>query len=683
MWDETGMSRGYQLKAFSQAQGFQTITPRQGWHSLLTVLHHEYPTVLVGLDGTNQHILPLLLGSSTPRQEVVAYVAPGLLQEDPQRGWPSGWGTQPNNYRLVTRAALPLTETGDIDLALLGGQGHTAALATKQEPRTETEKQILEIWSQVLKNPQMGVLDNFFELGGHSLLATQVVARMQRVFQTTILVRTIFEHPTVAALAQLIESQQPQSTSTPPLVAVARNQPLPLSFAQQRLWFLNQLEPESTFYNIPGAFRLQGPLSVDALRHSWQEIIQRHEVLRTTFNINDNEVVQTILPGWPEEEIFLLIDLSQWPEKKREQEVQQWIKQEAQHVMDLAKGPLVRLRVLKLEAENHIVLATMHHIISDGWSMSIFQRELTTLYNAFVQDKPSPLAPLPLQYADFALWQRNWLQGEVLEKELAYWREQLAGIPEVIELPLDHSRPAIQSYHGAQQSIAFSVELMKSVKELAQQTDVTLFMAMLATFQVLLWRYSGQEDIVVGTPIANRNRVELEGLIGFFANTLVLRTNLGDNPTFRAVLARVREVTLGAYSHQDVPFEKLVEMLRPERKTSHTPLIQAVFTLPSPESTQYEFTGLTIQSEVADLETSKFDLACHVINDDQAPLVHLTYNRDLFEPATIQQLLSHWLVVLENMISNPDQQIGDFPLVSKEELEQFLSSWKGTEDDDE
>jgi non-ribosomal peptide synthetase component F len=208
-------------------------------------------------------------------------------------------------------------------------------------------------------------------------------------------------------------------------------------------------------------------------------------------------------------------------------------------------------------------------------------------------------------------------------------------------------------------------------------------MAMLATFQVLLWRYSGQEDIVVGTPIANRNRVELEGLIGFFANTLVLRTNLGDNPTFRAVLAKVREVTLGAYSHQDVPFEKLVEMLRPERKTSHTPLIQAVFTLPSPESTQYEFTGLTIQSEVADLETSKFDLACHVINDDQAPLVHLTYNRDLFEPATIQQLLSHWLVVLENMISNPDQQIGDFPLVSKEELEQFLSSWKGTEDGNE
>ncbi|GHO70196.1 hypothetical protein KSC_090880 [Ktedonobacter sp. SOSP1-52] len=678
MWDEIGMSRGYQLKAFSQAQGFQSISPAQGWYSLLAVLHHSLPTVLVGLDGANAHIRPWLTGPGYALQEAVAYVAPAVTTP-----WPAWWGAQPANYRVLTRTSLPSTETGAVDVARLGGLQPSGSLLTRQEPRSALERQIRDIWAQVLKQPQIGVLDNFFELGGHSLLATQVVARMQQAFQVEIPVRQLFESPTIAELAQVLEQQQPSSDTPPPLQRVARDQKIPLSFAQQRLWFLNQLEPDSSFYNMPAALRLEGPLSVDALKHSWKEIIQRHEVLRTTFGISDGEAVQRIVPEWEEQEIFSLLDLSQWPEEEREQEARRWNKQEALQIFDLTRGPLVRMRVLKLGADNHLLLITMHHIISDGWSLGIFIEELTTLYNALVQGKPVALPPLPIQYADFAVWQNEWLKGDLLEKELTYWREQLAGMPEVIELPLDHARPTIQSYQGDRQSTSFSAELTQRVRELSQQEEVTMFMALLTSFVVLLWRYSGQEDIVVGTPIANRNRLELEGLIGFFANTLILRTSLTDDPTFREVLERVKEVTLNAYSHQDVPFEKLVEVLRPERKTSYAPLVQVMFASPPSVSEQHELTGLTIHGESTGSETSNFDLICYTIDDGQELEGQLTYNKDLFETDTIQRLLSHWVVVLEHMVSGLDQKIGSFPLVTKDELEQFISPWKELENDDE
>jgi amino acid adenylation domain-containing protein len=585
--------------------------------------------------------------------------------------------------------AMPLLSNGKIDRRALPSPEELTVEedAALLEVRTPVEELVAALWSQVLGGKLAGRQSNFFEMGGHSLLATQVIGRVRQTFVIDLPLRALFEAPTLAAFAQRIEHArgEGEALEMPPLLAVMRPDVLPLSFAQQRLWFLYQMDPHSAFYNMPGAFRLKGPLSVDALQRSWHEIIQRHEVLRTTFGITEGEAVQQIVPQWQEDEIFLLIDLSQWLEREREERVQSWIRQEAQQVFDLARGPLVRMRVLKIEDESYIALVTMHHIVSDGWSIGLFLKELTSLYNAFVRGEPSPLPSLPVQYADFAVWQRTWLQGETLERELAYWRRQLVGMPEVIDLPLDHDRPAVQSYHGAQQSVPFSEGLAQSLRELSQQEGVTSFMALLTTFLVLLWRYSGQEDIVVGTPIANRGQVELEGLIGFFANTLVLRTSLDGDPTFRTVLERVREVTLGAYSHQDIPFEKLVEVLRPERSMSYAPLVQAVFALlpPSIVNAHYEFTGLTMDIEATDSETSKFDLIGSIIDDGQVLQGQFSYNQDLFEAETIQRLLSYWQVVVEQMVADLDQQIDNFPLLTKDEIEQFLSQGKGAENGDE
>ena len=590
----------------------------------------------------------------------------------------------PSTFKFLR--ALPLTSNGKIDRRQLpdpASEGEVES-TTYAAPRTSLEEIVAGIWGHILKIEKVGIHDNFVEMGGHSLLATQIVSRLRNVLHIEVPLRKFFEKPTVADVAQYIEKarQQEQESSTPPMASVARGEALPLSFAQQRLWFLDQLEPGQASYNIPTTIRLQGILAARALEWSLQEVVRRHEILRTTFVLQDGQPVQQIHPvsrvavAW--------VDLTALPEDSRTQEVQQLARQEAQRPFNLERGPLLRTTLLRMAQDEHVLLHTMHHIISDGWSRAIWLQEMTALYNAAVNGKPSPLPDLPIQYADFAFWQHSWLQGEVLDRQLAYWQRQLADIPEVIELPLDHSRPDIQRYHGSQQSITFPLPLTEGLKEVGRREGVTLFMIFLTTFLVLLWRYSDQEDTVVGTPIANRNRVELEGLIGFFANTLVLRTDLSGNPTFRELLKRVRSVTLDAYSHQDVPFEKLVEVLHPERKAQYAPLIQVMFALQQQVSASPEgLTGLTTHTETTDNETSKFDLICSVIDEGQALRGSLHYNSDLFEAETIQHLLSHWLIVLENMLADLDHQIGNFALVSKGELEQFVSQWNGDDDDDD
>ena len=394
---------------------------------------------------------------------------------------------------------------------------------------------------------------------------------------------------------------------------------VPLSFAQQRLWFLDQFEPGSVVYNIPAAVRLTGPLKVTALEQSLNEIVRRHDVLRATFPTVDGQPYQVICPAMPLRQAqgqlvtLSVVDLRELPEVEREVEARRLATEEAQQPFDLARGPLIRTALLQLGDEDHILLLIAHHIVSDSWSTRVFFQELSVLYEAFSTDSPSPLPALTLQYADFAHWQRQWLQGEVLEQQLSYWKQRLGDIRPVLELPTDRPRPAKQTYRGATHSLTLPASLSESLKVLSRQEGVTLFMTLLAAFQTLLHRYTGRDDIAVGAPIAGRNRAELEGLIGFFVNTVVLRTNLVGNPSFRELLGRVREVALGAYAHQELPFEKLVEELQPERDLRHTPLFQVMFQLSNDPGGAPQLPGLNVENFEFDSGITKCDVTLEVI----------------------------------------------------------------------
>src|SRR5262244_1752419 len=390
-------------------------------------------------------------------------------------------------------------------------------------------------------------------------------------------------------ISYLLRSRAPTTSSIPEIKRAPRDRPLPLSFAQQRLWFLDQLEPGSSVYNVPGAVRIRGALDVIDLELSLNEIVRRHEALRTIFSVVEGNAVQIISPSLN----FCLqrIDLTDRNESEREVKAQHLASEEARRSFDLSSGPLLRATLIILGQDDHVLVLTMHHIVSDGWSMGVLYRELSLLYEAFSKGQPSPLPELSIQYADFAVWQRQWLQGEVLESQLSYWKKQLEGAPAVLNLPMDRPRPPLQSFRGARRSLELSKGLTRDLKNLSRQNDVTLFMTLLAAFQTLLYRYTAQEDVVVGSPIANRSRSEIENLIGFFANTLVLRSDLSGDPTFSELLVRVREVALGGYAHQDLPFEKLVEDLNPGRNLSHSPLFQVMFVLQNAPATTREFGG--------------------------------------------------------------------------------------------
>src|SRR5579884_166332 len=421
----------------------------------------------------------------------------------------------------------------------------------------------------------------------------------------------------------------------------------PLSFAQQRMWFLDQLEPNSGAYIIPYIIQLDGKLDVWALEHSIDEVIRRHESLRTTFSMQGNQPVQVIAAtGFSRLQLINLDILS--PEQQQVQ-IQLLSQLEAREPFRLSVGPLLRTYLLRLNEREHVLLLTIHHIISDGWSEEILLQELVTLYRAFVEGKPSPLPELPIQYADFSQWQRQWLQGDVLEKSLGYWREELRGL-QPLNLPYDHPRPANQTFCGAYQKLLIPDDVCNKLKELCREREVTLFMALLAAFQVLLSRYTGQADIAIGTPIANRTRPEMEKLIGFFVNTLVVHADLSDNPSFLQLLARVREKMLEAYAHQDVPFEKLVEELHPERDLSRTPLFQTLFVEQRDLPTFENVAGLRICPRPQETATAKFDLTLIVMDTTQGIQSVIEYNTDLFEPETIRCFLGHWQMLLEGIV---------------------------------
>jgi acyl carrier protein len=548
-------------------------------------------------------------------------------------------------------------------------------------PRTPTEELLAEIWGQLLDIERVGIHDDFFDLGGHSLLATQLMSRVRETFQVETPLRRLFEAPTVAGLAEGIEAarQAGQALLAPPILPVPRDGDLALSFAQQRLWFFDQLEPGLSAYNIPASVRLKGPLNLGALEQSLNEIVKRHESLRTTFGQVEGRPTQVIAPSLTIK--LPVIDLRQLPASKREVEVRRLVTAEAQLPFDLSQGPLLRGTVLRLGDAEHVGLLTMHHIVSDGWSTGILVREMVTLYGTFCAGGSSPLPALPIQYADFAHWQRQWLQGEVLETQIAYWKQQLAGAPALIDLPTDYFRPAVQTFRGAHQSLVLPKHLQEGFKALSRQEGATQFMTLLAAFKVLLCRYTGQDDLIVGTPIANRNRLETEWLIGFFVNSLVLRTDLSGNPSFRELLRRVREVCLGAYGHQDLPFDRLVEELHVKRDLTRNPLFQVMFVLHNTSLRTVELPGSTLSPVEGDSETAHFDLTLEIADTDQGLTAAFVYNIDLFDPGTIARMLRSFQSLLEAAVADPEQRLSDLSLLTETERQKLLVEWNDTKTD--
>ena len=581
---------------------------------------------------------------------------------------------------LVQLEELPLTPNGKVDRRALPGPdtSHPNQTREYEAPRTPYEEALCAIWQQVLGLDRVGIHDNFFELGGHSLLATQVMSRLREAFQVDLPLRVIFEAATVAALAERMTKQlsTAEILEVLTLKRITRDEEMPLSFAQQRLWFVNELEPGASVYNIPVAFRVKGRFDCDAMERSLRAMVMRHESLRTSFQIIGQQPVQVI--QIPPNFHLPILNLEGLPEGERERAALEVVHVDADRPFDLTQSPLLRVMLVKLSGDSYVFLATMHHIISDRWSIWVFVKELAQLYKAFAEGKSSPLPPLKIQYADFAHWQRQWFSGDMLEVQLAYWKQQLADAPPVLELPVDYPRPNIQSFKGETHSFALSENLFAALKVLSQRENATLYMTLLACFKVLLHSYTGQNKITVGSAIAGRNRTEVENLIGFFVNMLPLSTNLAGAPTFKELLNRVREVTLEAYDHQDVPFEKLVEELQPARDLSHSPIFQVAFVLHNTPADIPQLPEVTLSLLEIERTTSKFDLTLMMAETAEKLTVSFEYNTDLFDASTIERMGAHFQTLLNSIVSNPEQRISELEMLSEAERHQLLVEFNDT-----
>jgi amino acid adenylation domain-containing protein len=579
---------------------------------------------------------------------------------------------------FVLLDALPITPNGKVDRRALPApdQSRPDTGGDYAAPQTPVERALARIWGDVLRVERIGVDDNFFELGGHSLLATQVISRVRAAFDLNLPLRCLFETPTVGGLAQAIEEARraQQDASDRAIRPVPRTDDLPLSFAQQRLWFLDQLQTGNA-YNVPAAIRLQGRLDADALERALDEIVRRHEALRTTLPSVDGRPRQVIAPTLTVP--LSRIDLRLRPAAEREAAARELARDETIRGFDLASGPLLRTTLIQLDEADHVLLVTLHHIVSDGWSLGVLSTELTALYNAFSLGQPATLAPLPIQYADFAVWQRAWLQDGELARQSSYWHERLRSLP-TLNLPTDRPRPPIQSFRGASHFVQFPPALCRAIGEFNQRHGVTLFMTLLAALQTMLHRYSGQDDIVVGSPIANRNRKEIEGLIGFFVNALVMRTDLSGNPSFAELLERVRKVALDAYDHQDLPFEKLVEELQPERDLSRNPLFQIDLVIENAPLEPLGLRGINSTPFGADMMATRFDLELLVWEIDGGITAQMVYSVDLFDAGTIERMVGHLQTLLEAAVAAPERRLAELPLMQRAERLQIVEQWNAT-----
>ena len=586
----------------------------------------------------------------------------------------------PSSFQVLD--SLPLTRTGKVDRGALPAPGPERPDLDSPfvRPRNSTEETLVSIWADLLGLANVGVEDDFFELGGNSLVAMRAVSRIRDALRVELPLRRLFESATVAKLARWIEASAPAAADllTPPLTPARRSGRPRLSFAQLRLWFLEQLEPGNPFYNIHEAHRLSGDLDVSALTKALGAILERHEVLRTTFPAIEGvpwaSIAQAGSPDLP------VVDLRSLPAEQREAEILRIDQEEEQRPFDLASGPLLRMKLLRAGERDHVLMWTVHHAVFDGWSEEVFRRELSLFYSGFVSASPAPIAPLPIQYADFAEWQRGWLEGGSLLRQLAYWKKSLQGLTGTLDLPTDRPRPPQQTHRGASQTRWLPARLAESVRALSRQERVTAFMALLALFQTLLHRYTGCEDIAVGSPIAGRGVSETENLIGFFVNTLVLRTDLSGDPSFRELLRRVREVCLGAYDNPDLPFERLVEELQPERSLSHHPLFQVFVAVENEPDRPLELRGLSVRGLDTPKRTAKFDLTLSIAERPEGLRLDFRYRTDLFDAESIARMGGHFETLLEAAVTNPEQHLSELPILTSAERRQ-QTRWNATDAD--
>jgi amino acid adenylation domain-containing protein len=617
-------------------------------------------------------------------KRLVAYVVPkpdarpeiaalrrGLQQRLPEYMIPSAF---------VVLDRMPLTANGKLDKRALpapqyGIEGEREYVA----PQTPTQEILAGIWSQVLGLERVGIYDNFFERGGHSLLATQVIVRVASILGIELPLTSLFQHQNLVDFTKAVEDARQQvdgASNAAPIPLIGRADILELSFAQQRLWFVDQLEPGNAAYNIPVAVRLQGKFNVDAFQRTLNEIVRRHEILRTHYETVEGRGVQKIEAAAPVE--VAREDARDLGQAEKEAWVQRRVTEEQSKAFDLSRSPLLRVRLLHLDHGDYVLLLTMHHIASDGWSAAVLVKELVTLYEAFAQDCPSPLPELEIQYADYAAWQRQWLYGDLLQNQIGYWRKQLADLP-TLELPQDRPRLLRRSIAAATEPIEISEELTRELRQLCQAEGVTVFMAVLAAFKIVLGRWARQEDVVIGTDVANRRRAELENLIGYFVNQLVLRTDLRGNPTCRELLARVRATCLEAYDHQDLPFERLVEELAPGRDLNRNPLFQVIFVWQNARRNKpILLPDLSVSTVPAEATTIKFDLKLSISEDVDELRGALSYSTDLFEAETARRMLRHLVRVLEQMVFNSKLRLHEIDLLDAHNRQLVLTEWNRT-----
>uniref|UniRef100_UPI001651ABD6 non-ribosomal peptide synthetase n=1 Tax=Streptomyces sp. or43 TaxID=2478957 RepID=UPI001651ABD6 len=635
-------------------------------------------------------------GESADRR-LVAYVVPvdaasgvpsvGVLREFVARSLPGFM--VPSAF--VELAALPLTPNGKVDRdALPLPEGVRPELEGFVAPANATEELLAGVWAQVLGVDRVGVHDNFFELGGHSLLATQVVSRIRSVFATEVPLSALFDHPTVRALSDVVVSSD-EAVSAPPITVTGRDHELPLSFAQQRLWFLDQLDPGSTEYHVPLLVRWPGDLDVEALTAALGAVVKRHEILRTRLVPGANGVAHQVIDE-PAPFVLPRTDVSGHDDPAAA--ARKLVHAEVMAPFDLARGPLVRATLIRTSADEHVLALAVHHVAFDEWSVRILREELAALYEAFRAGEPDPLPPLAVQYADFAVWQRQWLTGDVVDTHTAYWRDQLADLP-ALELPTDRMRPPVRSTDGAAVDFSVPAPAADALRALSRKSGVTMSMTLLAAFDVLLGWYTGSADVVVGTPVANRNRAETEDLIGFFVNTLVMRTDLSGDPTFTELLGRVRKTALAAYAHQDLPFEQLVDELVTERDRSRTPLFQVFFNY-TPETNAghnagnnagrhdgrndgqdrrdaYEADASPV--DVLAATSVNFDLAVALADHAGALAGQIEYSTALFDAATVERMAGHLVALLEAVAADAKQRVGELPVLSAGERDLVVEGW--------
>ncbi len=574
---------------------------------------------------------------------------------------------------------LPLTPNGKIDRPRLVTPSDVAGAGGRfVPPRTAAEEAVAAIWREVLQIEQVGIRDDFFALGGHSLMAARVAARVRAVFGIDLPVRAMFETPTIETLTPIVmRASHPTAPATSdPIRRRSPDGPVPLAFAQERLWFLDRLAPGGAAYAMPAAIRLRGPLDVARLQRALEAVVHRHEVLRTTFPLVDGRPVQVVAPEGPLD--VPLVDLSAMREPEAERAVRRLAAEQEREPFALAAGPLVRARLVRLADAHHILLFAIHHIVADGWSLALLTREIGELYAALVEDRPSPLAPLPLQYADFAVWQRAWAERPEHAGQLEYWTEQLAGRLPLLDLPADRPRPGVLTFRGGMRTAVLDRDLSEALGAFSRRAQVTLFMTLLAAFATLLFRYTGQTDVAIGTGVANRGRRELESLIGCFINVLVLRTDLSGQPSFRELLRRVRDVTLNAYANQDVPFERIVDALQPDRDLARQPLFQVMLVVHNEPASELRLGSLEVSPVEIPRSSAQFDLTLHVRERRDGLTLALEYSADLFDASTADRMLEHLGVLLAAAIDEPERAVADLPILRPTERQLVARAWNAT-----